>query len=148
MHDRRVTGRLGLNTNGDKDMHPAIGKTGGCQCTAVRYELIGIPKMLYACHCSDCQKQSASAFGMSLITSRDDVNFSQGQERLKTWDTRGIIHNLLVMRLDDAFLYLIHARCIGVIQSQLCQAQLTLRHIKAILRRSRSGARAAPWPGG
>lgn len=89
MHDRRVTGRLGLNTNGDKDMHPAIGKTGGCQCTAVRYELIGIPKMLYACHCSDCQKQSASAFGMSLITSRDDVNFSQGQERLKTWDTRG-----------------------------------------------------------
>jgi hypothetical protein len=30
-------------------MHPAIGKTGGCQCTAVRYELIGIPKMLYAC---------------------------------------------------------------------------------------------------
>lgn len=70
-------------------MHPAIGKTGGCQCAAVRYELIGIPKMLYACHCSDCQKQSASAFGMSLIMSRDDVNFSQGQERLKTWDTRG-----------------------------------------------------------
>ena len=26
---------------------------------------------------------------MSLIMARDDVNFSRGQARLKTWDTRG-----------------------------------------------------------
>jgi len=70
-------------------MHPAIGKTGGCQCTAIRYELTGLPKMLYACHCGDCQKQSASAFGMSLIMARDDVNFLRGQAQLKTWDTQG-----------------------------------------------------------
>jgi len=45
--------------------------------------------MLYACHCRDCQKQSSSAFGMSLIMRRDDVSFTQGVERLKRWDTRG-----------------------------------------------------------
>ncbi len=45
--------------------------------------------MLYACHCRDCQKQSASAFGMSLIMRRDDVSFTRGAEHLKRWDTRG-----------------------------------------------------------
>jgi len=45
--------------------------------------------MLYVCHCRDCQKQSSSAFGMSLIVSLDDVEFLQGRDLLKTWDTRG-----------------------------------------------------------
>ena len=45
--------------------------------------------MLYACHCRDCQKQSSSAFGMSLIMRRDDVRFTRGAERLKHWDTHG-----------------------------------------------------------
>ncbi|MDH3761715.1 MAG: GFA family protein [Gammaproteobacteria bacterium] len=70
-------------------MDPAIGKSGGCQCGSIRYQLIGAPKMLYACHCSDCQKQSSSAFGMSLIMNRADVDFIRGGEQLKTWDTQG-----------------------------------------------------------
>lgn len=70
-------------------MDPAIGKNGGCQCGSIRYRLSGPPKMLYACHCSDCQKQSSSAFGMSLIMNRTDVDFTRGGEQLKTWDTRG-----------------------------------------------------------
>jgi hypothetical protein len=70
-------------------MDPAIGKNGGCQCGSIRYRLSGPAKMLYACHCSDCQKQSSSAFGMSLIMNRTDVDFTRGGEQLKTWDTRG-----------------------------------------------------------
>ncbi len=64
-------------------------RTGGCQCGAVRYRLSGEPRMLYACHCTDCQKQSSSAFGMSLIVDRDKVEFTAGCERIKTWDTFG-----------------------------------------------------------
>jgi hypothetical protein len=64
-------------------------KTGGCQCGAVRYRLKGSPRMLYVCHCSDCQKQSSSAFGMSLIVDGTDIEFTRGAGRLKTWDTRG-----------------------------------------------------------
>jgi hypothetical protein len=45
--------------------------------------------MLYVCHCKDCQKQSASAFGMSLIMNPGDIRFTQGEERLRSWDTRG-----------------------------------------------------------
>jgi hypothetical protein len=66
-----------------------IGKAGGCQCGNIRYELLGEPEMLYACHCKDCQKQSASAFGMSLIMNPGDIGFTKGEERLRSWDTRG-----------------------------------------------------------
>jgi hypothetical protein len=41
-------------------------RTGGCQCGAVRFT-VGRDKLhCYACHCSQCQKQSASAFGLSV----------------------------------------------------------------------------------
>src|SRR5260221_5265015 len=40
---------------------------GGCQCGAVRYEVLGRPAFIYACHCTICQKQSASAFGMTVV---------------------------------------------------------------------------------
>lgn len=70
-------------------MDTAIGKTGGCQCGSIRYELVANAKMLYACHCRDCQKQSSSAFGMSLIMDPADVAFTRGADLLKTWDTHG-----------------------------------------------------------
>jgi len=70
-------------------MDKIIPQTGGCQCGSIRYRLNATPSMLYVCHCRDCQKQSSSAFGMSLIVSLDDVEFLQGRDLLKTWDTRG-----------------------------------------------------------
>ena len=62
---------------------------GGCQCGRIRYRLLARPKMLYACHCSDCQKQSSSAFGMSLIIDRAKVEFTAGEFDLKLWQTKG-----------------------------------------------------------
>ena len=44
--------------------------TGGCQCGAVRYEVRGDPMMIYACHCTICQRQSGSAFGMAVVFDR------------------------------------------------------------------------------
>jgi hypothetical protein len=64
-------------------------KTGSCQCGNIRYELTAAPETLYACHCADCQKQSSSAFGMSLRMDPRYVNFVQGEQHLKTWITRG-----------------------------------------------------------
>lgn len=53
-------------------MRPAIALplTGGCQCGAVRYEVRAAPLALYACHCTDCQRQSSSAFGLSMPVPR------------------------------------------------------------------------------
>ena len=61
--------------------------TGGCQCGYIQYEIIGEPLTLYACHCADCQKQSSSAFGMSLWVRPEDFALLSG--KLKTWITKG-----------------------------------------------------------
>ena len=41
--------------------------TGGCQCGAARYTVSAEPLELYVCHCRECRRQSASAFGISVI---------------------------------------------------------------------------------
>jgi hypothetical protein len=43
---------------------------GGCQCGAVRYTLAPPVARAYACHCRDCQKQSASAFSLAIPVDR------------------------------------------------------------------------------
>lgn len=57
--------------------------TGGCQCGAVRYEVSAEPVAIYVCHCRECQRQSASAFGISVIVPADTFAFTQGNVR--TW---------------------------------------------------------------
>jgi hypothetical protein len=57
--------------------------TGGCQCGAVRYEITVTPEALYVCHCRECRKQSASAFGMSLIVARTGFRLTAGKP--KSW---------------------------------------------------------------
>ena len=57
--------------------------TGGCQCGGVRYEITATPEALYVCHCRECRKQSASAFGMSLMVARTNFRLTAGKP--KTW---------------------------------------------------------------
>jgi hypothetical protein len=60
-------------------------RRGGCQCGGLRYEIAGEPLALYVCHCRECRKQSASAFGMSLAVPRAGFRLTQGAPR---WWTR------------------------------------------------------------
>ncbi len=53
--------------------------SGGCQCGFVRYRLEGKIHRLNICHCRDCQRQSGSAFGMSLIVPRDTFMLVEGE---------------------------------------------------------------------
>jgi hypothetical protein len=61
-------------------------RTGGCQCGEVRYESAGEPIALYACHCRECQKQSASAFGTSLAVPREGFRVTGGTPKFWTRD--------------------------------------------------------------
>ncbi len=61
--------------------------TGGCQCGGVRYEIGGDPIELYVCHCLECRKQSASAFGMSLKVRLADLRVTRGEPKVWTRDT-------------------------------------------------------------
>lgn len=61
--------------------------TGGCCCGAVRYEIRAEPMALYCCHCTDCQKQTGSAFAMSMFVPRDAVVITAGAPKM--WRSRG-----------------------------------------------------------
>jgi hypothetical protein len=53
--------------------------TGGCQCGTIRYEITGTPNALVVCHCTDCQRQSGSAFGMTLPVNEVDFRMTKGE---------------------------------------------------------------------
>jgi len=40
--------------------------TGGCPCGAIRYQVTALPLLLYACHCTNCQRQSGSALAINM----------------------------------------------------------------------------------
>ena len=52
---------------------------GGCLCGAVRYRVTAEPLTVYACHCTDCQKRTGSAFGLSMIVPRESLVRERGE---------------------------------------------------------------------
>jgi hypothetical protein len=50
--------------------------TGGCLCGACRYAVTAPPLMAYACHCTDCQTQSGSAFALTMLVSTEAFDLS------------------------------------------------------------------------
>ena len=68
-------------------MTSALPLTGGCQCGACRYELWDAPETIYCCHCSECRRQSASAFGISVIVRTGTMRLIQGAPRSWTRPT-------------------------------------------------------------
>ncbi|NQV81439.1 MAG: GFA family protein [Alphaproteobacteria bacterium] len=57
---------------------------GGCQCGRIRYTLDAEPVTLYVCHCTECQKQSSSALGMSMTVARETLRVTQGTPKTFT----------------------------------------------------------------
>ncbi len=41
--------------------------SGSCQCGGVVYTVSDNPLLTYACHCTECQKRTGSAFSMGMI---------------------------------------------------------------------------------
>jgi hypothetical protein len=58
---------------------PVLPMTGGCHCGAVRYEVSGFPLLLYTCNCTDCQRQSGSAFALNMPVAVKDFRIQQGE---------------------------------------------------------------------
>ncbi len=63
-----------------------INESGSCQCGSIKYRLVGEVMRLNICHCRDCQKQSGSAFGMSLIVPAQTFQLVSGE--LKTFQVK------------------------------------------------------------
>lgn len=62
--------------------------SGGCACGALRYTCTVEPYVSYACHCTDCQKRTGSAFGVSVMVATDGVVLEgTPKERSRTADS-------------------------------------------------------------
>jgi len=59
-------------------MNQAQELQGGCVCEAARYRVTGKPLSVHACHCTDCQKLSGSAFGLSMVLNATDIELTSG----------------------------------------------------------------------
>lgn len=55
--------------------------TGGCQCGGLRYEVRAEPLSVYVCHCTECQRQSGSAFAMSAVVPRPALVYLSGRPK-------------------------------------------------------------------
>jgi hypothetical protein len=53
--------------------------TGGCQCGAVRYQLLPPPEQACICHCRMCQKASGQPFMAFASVRREDLRWTRGR---------------------------------------------------------------------
>lgn len=60
-------------------MSPQFPQTGGCRCGAVRFEVTKPAMLTMACHCTGCQRMSASAFSLSVAVPSDGFTVLQGE---------------------------------------------------------------------
>ncbi|HEX3401815.1 MAG TPA: GFA family protein [Acetobacteraceae bacterium] len=44
---------------------------GGCACGTLRYRMRSAPMFVHCCHCSDCQRQTGSAFVLNALIEAD-----------------------------------------------------------------------------
>ncbi|MGA8135831.1 MAG: GFA family protein [Pseudomonas gingeri] len=52
---------------------------GSCRCGQVAFELHAPPIITTACHCTGCQKMSASAFSLSALVPNEQFVITQGE---------------------------------------------------------------------
>jgi hypothetical protein len=51
---------------------------GSCFCGAVKYRLTSPPMFVNCCHCTECQKQTGSAFAINGVIERDRIELIEG----------------------------------------------------------------------
>ena len=55
---------------------------GGCQCGAIRFEITKRPLTLFCNHSIDSQRETSSAFSMSLLVPRDGLKYLKGAPKV------------------------------------------------------------------
>ena len=52
--------------------------TGGCNCGAIKFEVVGDVKSVVNCHCNLCRKMNGSAFSTYVAVTDDDFKLVSG----------------------------------------------------------------------
>lgn len=79
---------------------------GGCQCGAIRYRINGPPALVFACHCTACQRRSGSAFVVSLVVPDRDFRLTRGglKAQVRTTDSGGQLTHWFCAECDTPIL--------------------------------------------
>lgn len=59
--------------------HPALPVEGGCRCGKLRFRVTRAQMITMACHCTGCQKMSASAFSLSVAIPENGFEIIAGE---------------------------------------------------------------------
>ena len=54
---------------------------GGCRCGRVRYRVNVAPRFIFACHCTDCQQLTSSAFSLGMVVPNAGFDLHLGEPR-------------------------------------------------------------------
>ncbi len=67
---------------------------GGCRCNdnPVRYEYTTRPLEVHYCCCTDCTDVCGGALAILAVVDKDSFRFTQGRDKLKTFDTKPTAH--------------------------------------------------------
>jgi hypothetical protein len=77
---RPVQGRNAMaETEPDPNGEWALPWDGGCRCGATRFRVTKPPLLAAACHCTGCQRMSASAFSLTLSVPADGFELVTGE---------------------------------------------------------------------
>ena len=69
--------------------------TGSCSCGEVRFRLTSAPMFVHCCHCTDCQRQTGSAFVLNALIEADRVEILSGEPEPVTMPTdSGLPHDI------------------------------------------------------
>ena len=60
---------------------------GGCNCGSIRYRLGGKIMGVAACHCTNCRKQSGSAYSVNMVVKSSDMTVEGELTRYTDSDT-------------------------------------------------------------
>ena len=77
----------GSNENSSVPVHE-----GGCLCGAVRYRIAGSPVSVAICHCTNCQRNTGSAFSVNVIFHKPEYSI---QGNPATYDDVGDTGNIV-----------------------------------------------------
>jgi len=68
---------------------------GTCSCGTVRFRMTSAPLFVHCCHCTDCQRQTGSAFVLNALIEADRVEILAGEPEPVTMPTEsGLPHDI------------------------------------------------------
>lgn len=73
----------------DQDNTEALNKeilTGGCLCSAVRYQVINKFTRFFLCHCQQCKQLSGSAFAANIFIDPENIEWLTGYEKISFYE--------------------------------------------------------------